>query len=232
MTDLILAASSSGSGGGAGGGSWLTGLIDWTVSLMDVIGPVGAGIGIALENIFPPIPSEIILPVAGLTAARGSFTLVEALVWTIAGSVVGALLLYGLGRLLGADRLRKVAHWIPLVKVEDVDKTIAWFEKHGGKAVFFGRMLPIFRSLISIPAGVSKMPVWRFTLLTAAGSAIWNTIFVLAGFFLGEKWHIVEQYAGILQWVVIGVVAVAVVWFVVVRVRAAVRTKQWQEPGD
>jgi membrane protein DedA with SNARE-associated domain len=193
---------------------------------------VGAGIGIALENIFPPIPSEIILPVAGLTAARGSFTLVEALVWTIAGSVVGALLLYGLGRLLGADRLRKAAHWIPLVKVEDVDKTIAWFEKHGGKAVFLGRMLPIFRSLISIPAGVSKMPVWRFTLLTAACSAIWNTIFVLAGFFLGEKWHIVEQYAGILQWIVIGVVAAVVVWFVVVRVRAAVRTKQWQEPGD
>jgi membrane protein DedA with SNARE-associated domain len=227
MTAVTLTAAAS-----SAGGSWLTGLIDWTVSLMDVIGPVGAGIGIALENIFPPIPSEVILPVAGLTAARGSFTLVEALLWTTAGSIVGALLLYGLGRLLGAERLRKAAHWIPLVKVDDVDKTIAWFERHGSKAVFFGRMLPIFRSLISIPAGVSKMPIWRFTLLTAAGSALWNTIFVLAGYFLGEQWHIVEEYAGILQWVVIGAVALAVVWFVIVRVRAAVRTKQWQEPGD
>lgn len=227
MTDTLLAASTS-----SGGGTWLTALIDWTVSLMDTIGPVGAGAGIALENIFPPIPSEIILPLAGLASARGSFTLVEALLWTTAGSVVGALLLYGLGRLLGADRLRKAAHWIPLVKVDDVDKTIAWFERHGSKAVFFGRMLPIFRSLISIPAGVSKMPVLRFTLLTAAGSAIWNTIFVLAGFFLGEQWHIVEEYAGILQYVVIGAVVVAVIWFLVVRIRAAVRTQQWQEPGD
>uniref|UniRef100_UPI0019D03F31 DedA family protein n=2 Tax=Bacteria TaxID=2 RepID=UPI0019D03F31 len=85
----------------------------------------------------------------------------------------------------------------------------AWFQKHGSKAVFFGRMLPIFRSLISIPAGVERMPVLRFALLTLAGSGIWNTIFVLAGFFLGEQWHIVEEYAGILQKVVIAGVVIA-----------------------
>jgi membrane protein DedA with SNARE-associated domain len=221
MTDLTFASNSSG-----GGGSWLTALADWTVSLMEVIGPVGAGAAIALENLFPPIPSEVVLPMAGLTASRGSFTLAEALIWTTAGSIIGALVLYGLGRWLGADRLRRIADKIPLVKGEDVDKTVAWFERHGGKAVFFGRMLPIFRSLISIPAGVAKMPVWRFVLLTAAGSLIWNTIFVLAGFFLGEQWHVVEQYADILQYIVIAVVALAVAWFVFVRVRAVVRSRR------
>jgi membrane protein DedA with SNARE-associated domain len=223
----VLAAAST----DAGGGSWLTALIDWTVSLMEVIGPVGAGIAIALENIFPPIPSEVVLPVAGLTASRGSFTLAEALIWTTVGSVVGAFLLYGLGRWLGADRLRRAARHIPLVKVQDVDRTVAWFERHGALAVFFGRMIPVFRSLISIPAGVSKMPLWQFGVLTAAGSALWNTIFVLAGYFLGENWHIVETYANIFQYIVIAVVALAVAWFVFVRVRARVRERQAHADG-
>lgn len=221
MTAMTYAASSSG-----GDGSWLTALADWTVSLMEVIGPVGAGAAIALENLFPPIHSEVVLPMAGLTASRGSFSLAEALIWTTIGSIVGALVLYGLGRWLGAERLRKIADKMPLTKVEDVDKTVAWFERHGGKAVFFGRMLPIFRSLISIPAGVSKMPVWKFVLLTAAGSAIWNTIFVMAGFLLGEQWHVVEQYADILQYVVIGAIVLAVAWFVFIRVRAGIRSRR------
>lgn len=201
-------------------GSWLGGLIDWTVSLMEVIGPVGAGIGIALENLFPPLPSEVILPLAGLTASRGSFTLAEALIWTTLGSIVGAFVLYGLGAWLGADRLRRIAERIPLMKGEDIDKTVAWFHRHGGKAVFFGRMVPLFRSFISIPAGITRMPLWKFGLLTAIGSLIWNTIFVLSGFFLGEAWPVVEQYSEILQYVVIAAVVVAVVWFVVTRVRA------------
>lgn len=201
-------------------GSWLGGLIDWTVSLMEVIGPVGAGIGIALENLFPPLPSEVILPLAGLTASRGSFTLAEALIWTTLGSIVGAFVLYGLGAWLGVDRLRRIAKRIPLMKGEDIDKTVAWFHRHGGKAVFFGRMVPLFRSFISIPAGITRMPLWKFGLLTASGSLIWNTIFVLSGFFLGEAWPVVEQYAEILQYVVIAAVVVAVVWFVVTRVRA------------
>ena len=187
---------------------------------MEVIGPIGAGIAIALENLFPPLPSEVILPMAGLAASRGSFSLVEALVWTTAGSLAGALLLYGLGAWLGLGRLRAIAAKVPLLHPEDIDRTVAWFGRHGGKAVFFGRMIPIFRSLISIPAGVTGMPVWRFALLTAAGSLILNSIFVLSGFFLGESWHIVERYADVLQYVVIGVSALAVAWFLVVRIRA------------
>lgn len=201
-------------------GSWLTTLSDWAVSLMEIIGPVGAGVAIALENLFPPLPSEVILPMAGLAASRGSFSLVEALAWTTAGSVIGALLLYGLGVWLGLGRLRAIAAKVPLLHPEDIDRTVAWFGRHGGKAVFFGRMIPIFRSLISIPAGITRMPVWRFTLLTAAGSLLWNSIFVLSGYFLGESWHIVERYADLLQYVVIGVTVLAVGWFLVVRIRA------------
>ncbi|MCR2812533.1 MULTISPECIES: DedA family protein [Microbacterium] len=212
---VIAAAAAAPSDGG-----WLTALADWTVSLMDTIGPIGAGAAIALENLFPPLPSEVILPMAGLAASRGGFTLFEALFWTTAGSVVGAFALYGIGAWLGARRLTAFADKMPLLHPEDIDRTIAWFLKHGGKAVFFGRMLPIFRSLISIPAGIARMPLWRFGLLTTAGSLIWNTIFVLAGFFLGEQWHIVETYADVLQYVVIAVTAIGVAWFIYVRVRA------------
>ena len=212
MTDISAPATSD--------GSWLSSLADWAVSLMDVIGPAGAGIAIAMENLFPPLPSEVILPMAGLASSRGSFTLFEALFWTTAGSIVGAMLLYGLGAWLGVARLRAIAAKVPLLRPEDIDRTVAWFSRHGGKAVFFGRMIPIFRSLISIPAGITRMPLWRFALLTAAGSLIWNSIFVLSGFFLGEAWHIVERYADILQYVVIGAAALAVAWFLVVRVRA------------
>jgi membrane protein DedA with SNARE-associated domain len=213
--------------------SWLGALLDWSVSLMDVIGPAGAGLAIALENLFPPLPSEVVLPMAGLAASRGSFTLFEALAWTTAGSIVGAFLLYGLGAWLGVDRLRRIASKVPLLHPEDIDRTVGWFHRHGSVAVFFGRMIPIFRSLISIPAGVTRMPLWRFGLLTAAGSLIWNTIFVLSGFLLGESWHVVEQYVDILQWVVIGVVALAVAWFLFVRTRALIaasRARSDDEP--
>ena len=212
-------------------GSWLTSLIDGVVGLMDLIGAPGAGVAIALENLFPPLPSEVILPMAGLAAARGSFTLFEALFWTTAGSVVGAFALYGIGAVLGLDRLRALVKRLPLLHVDDVDRTVAWFGRHGGKAVFFGRMLPIFRSLISIPAGVVLMPLWRFGLLTLAGSLIWNSVFVLSGFFLGEQWHIVEEYAGVLQYAVIAAAAGALVWFTVTRVRRLRRAAVDTDPA-
>lgn len=203
----------------ASDGSWLTALVDAVVGLMNLIGAPGAGLAIALENLFPPLPSEVILPMAGLAAARGSFTLVEALAWTTAGSVAGAFALYAVGAWLGIDRLRALVRQMPLLKVEDVDRTVAWFARHGGKAVFFGRMLPIFRSLISIPAGVTRMPLWRFGMLTLAGSFIWNAVFVMSGYLLGDQWHVVEEYAGVLQYAVIAVAAAALVWFTVNRVR-------------
>ncbi|OXM58709.1 hypothetical protein CFP71_01460 [Amycolatopsis thailandensis] len=202
----------------------MSGLAGWAVSLMDALGGPGAAIIVGLDNLFPPIPSELVLPLAGFSASQGTFTLVEALVWTTFGSVAGAIIVYYLGLLLGRDRTRRWMAKIPLVKASDFDKTEAWFQKHGTKAVFFGRMVPIFRSLISLPAGIERMPFWRFLALTTLGSLIWNTVFVLAGYALGESWHLVEEYAGFFQYFVIAAVAIAVVLFVVNRLREKNRT--------
>lgn len=195
---------------------------DWAVGLMETLGGLGAAIVVGLDNLFPPIPSELVLPLAGFSASRGALTLTEALIWTTVGSVVGALIVYGVGAALGRERTRRLITKIPLINESDMDRTEAWFGKHGGKAVFFGRMIPLFRSFISLPAGIERMPLPKFLLYTTLGSAIWNTVFVLAGYFLGENWHVVERYAGVLQWVVIAAVVIAVVWFVVSRLRRKV----------
>ncbi|GLW12560.1 hypothetical protein Misp01_76880 [Microtetraspora sp. NBRC 13810] len=184
---------------------------------METMGEVGAGIAIALENLFPPLPSEVILPLAGFAASRGDISLWGAVLWTTVGSVVGALALYGVGALLGRERTLALAAKLPLVKLDDIEKAEGWFLRHGVKTVFFGRMIPIFRSLISVPAGVERMRIWTFLLFTSLGSLIWNTVFVMAGYLLGENWSLVEQYVGVLSKVVLGVCVLAVVWFVVTR---------------
>ena len=206
-------------------GSHLTGFADWAVGVMETLGAPGAGLVIAIENLFPPLPSEVILPLAGFTASRGSFGLIEAIAFTTRGSIVGAWALYALGAWLGRSRVRAIVNKLPLMSAEDFDKTEVWFGKHGTKAVFFGRMVPLFRSFISLPAGVEKMNIWVFTGLTAAGSLIWNSIFVIAGFFLGENWHVVEEYAGVFQKIVIVVVAGLVSWFLVTRIRSIRRDR-------
>lgn len=198
----------------------LSGFSAWTVRIMETLGPVGVGILVFLDNIFPPIPSELVLPLAGFTASRGELNIVLAIVFATIGSVVGAILLYAIGRWIGLDRIVRVAVKMPLVDVADVHKTVSWFDRHGDKAVFFGRMIPIFRSLISIPAGMRAMSMLKFVLLTAAGSTIWNTVLIVAGFVLGENWSIVETYAGYFQTLVIAVVVIAVVVWIVLKVRS------------
>ncbi|MFB9731610.1 DedA family protein [Ornithinimicrobium kibberense] len=197
----------------------LTGVAAWAVDVMEALGGPGAGLLIALENLFPPLPSEVILPLAGFTASQGTFTLGGVILWTTAGSVLGALALYALGAVFGRSRFRALWTRLPLVDLRDLDRTESWFARHGTKAVFFGRMVPIFRSLISVPAGLERMPLPLFCALTTAGSLLWNSLFVVAGFQLGENWHLVEGYAGAFQAVVLAAVAVAVVWFVLSRVR-------------
>ncbi len=203
-----------------GSGQDLDGVAGWAVDLMERIGAPGAGLAIALENLFPPLPSEIVLPLAGFTASQGSFTLTEAILWTTIGSVVGAIVMYGIGAWFGRDRMYAVWRVLPLVKTEDLERTEAWFARYGRHTVFFGRMIPIFRSLISVPAGIERMPLVPFLLLTTAGSLIWNSIFVGAGYALGEQWHRVEDYAGTFQKVVIVLVVLAVCAWVMVRVRS------------
>ncbi|PRY35259.1 DedA family protein [Umezawaea tangerina] len=195
----------------------VTAVVEWVTGLMTTLGAPGAGIAIALENLFPPLPSELFLPLAGFTASRGGMSLVAAIAWTTAGSLVGALVLYQLGALLGRDRIRAIADRLPLVDVSDVDRTEEWFARHGTKAVFFGRMVPVFRSLISIPAGIERMPLPRFVALTTAGSLVWNTALIMAGYLLGEQWHLVEEYLGLVSTAVLVLIGIALAWFVVSR---------------
>ena len=189
----------------------------WAVAMMERLGGPGAGLAIALENVFPPLPSEVILPLAGFAASRGDLHYLAAIVWTTTGSLVGAWALYAIGAALGPDRTRSLMIRLPLVQGSDIDRADAFFDRHGGKAVFFGRMVPVFRSFISIPAGVRRMPVLRFSTLTLLGSGIWNVGFVTAGYLLGQQWQLVGQYTDILTKIVIGTVIVAVIIFVAKR---------------
>ncbi|WP_214408214.1 DedA family protein, partial [Pseudonocardia lacus] len=208
------------------------GIIGWVVGLMETLGAPGVGLAIALESVFPPLPSEVFLPLAGFTAARGDMSLVAAIVWTTLGSLAGALALYGVGAALGRERLLAIADRMPLVDVKDVVKAEEWFARHGSKAVFFGRMVPLVRSLVSVPAGLERMPLVLFAALTTAGSLIWNTAFVLAGYGLGANFGLIEPYMSVVSKVVVGLLAVAVGWWVARRVLARRRADSDDEPAE
>ncbi|MFC5369252.1 DedA family protein [Arcanobacterium bovis] len=198
----------------------LSGVAAWTVSIMESLGGIGIALLIAAENLFPPIPSEVILPLAGFTASQGTqFGIVAAIIWATLGSVVGAVLLYGAARWIGRERTRAIMAKLPLFDTSDIDKTEAFFNKHNRSTVFFGRMLPIFRSLISLPAGVVKMNMPLFLLFTTVGSAIWNTALIYAGYALGENWSLVEDYIGILTKIVAAIVVLAIVVWIVLKIR-------------
>jgi membrane protein DedA with SNARE-associated domain len=202
------------------------GVAGWAIDLMERLGAPGAGLAVALENLFPPLPSEIILPLAGFAASRGDLGLISAIVFTTLGSVVGALALYGVGAVLGRDRTRALAEKLPLVKLRDVDKAEGWFQRHGPKAVLIGRLVPVVRSLISVPAGVERMRVAVFVPLTATGSLVWNSLLITAGHQLGERWHLVESSVGVFQKLVIVAAVAAVVAFVVVKLRGRSDTEK------
>ncbi|MET9812817.1 DedA family protein [Streptomyces sp. NPDC006129] len=195
------------------------GIAGWAADLVDALGGPGAGLAIALENLFPPLPSEVILPLTGFAAGQGVLTLASALFWTTLGSVAGAVVLYWVGMLLGRERMHAIWAKLPLVKASDLERTERWFVKHGTKAVFLGRMVPIFRSLISVPAGVERMPLAVFVMLTTLGSLIWNSVLVMAGYWLGDQWEVVETYVGILSKAVLVLVVVACAGYVAVRLR-------------
>ncbi len=199
------------------------GFAGWAADLMESFGALGAGAAIALENLFPPLPSEVVLPLAGFAASQGKLSLVAVLLCTTAGSVVGALVLYAVGALLGRDRTLSLAARLPLVKVSDIHRTEAWFTRHGTKAVFFGRMIPIFRSLISLPAGVERMRLPGFLGLTTAGSFLWNGLFVGVGHALGARWSEVTDVVDTYAKAVAVAVVLAVCGFVVFRLARAGR---------
>lgn len=198
-------------------------VLDWVVSLMRTIGAPGVGVATALETVFPPVPSEVVLPLAGFTASQGHYGVVAAVVWATVGSVVGALALYWLGAVWGVERVKATADRIPLVGAEDVQRSIDWFRDHDRRSVFFGRLVPGVRSLISIPAGVDRMPLPTFVGFTLVGSLVWNAALIVSGYLLGSQWHVVERWVGDVSGFVYVVLAVLVVVLVARRVRHRVR---------
>ena len=194
---------------------------DWVVDVIERLGAVGVGLLIFLENVLPPIPSEVILPFAGFTSRRGDLNAVAAWVAASAGSLAGALLLYGIGALVGEERLRELSRkrWFVFFGEKDFERGDQFFEKHGSSVVFFARFIPLVRSVVSVPAGLERMPLGRFAVLTLAGSAIWNAVFIGAGWVLGDNWDRVERFVGPLSYVVVALLAVALVVLVVRKVR-------------
>jgi membrane protein DedA with SNARE-associated domain len=193
-------------------------VIDWAENVIDTIGLVGVAFLIALESIIPPIPSEMVLLLSGFNVQQGRFPLVPAILLATVGSVVGAWGLYWLGAAIRGERLElylsKVGRWMGLTR-DDVATGFSWFNRHGPKVVFFGRLIPVVRSVVSIPAGAERMSFLSFTALTAAGSLLWNTVWIMIGRQLGEQWHQAEEWQGVVEKVVIAVLVVAAVWLVV-----------------
>jgi membrane protein DedA with SNARE-associated domain len=188
----------------------LGGLTGWVAGVLDSLGAPGVGLLVALENLVPPIPSEIVLALGGFLASEGRMSLPIVIVAATAGSVVGALVLYWLGRSLGEERLKRWLDHIPLVDADDLDKADTWFERHANAAVLLGRCVPVVRSLISIPAGANQMPLPRFVAFTTLGSAVWNSLFVGAGYALGSRWEQVDQYARWFDYAILALVVVSV----------------------
>lgn len=196
------------------------GIAGWAADLVDAMGAPGAGLAVALENLFPPLPSEIILPLTGFAAGQGVISLFAALFWTTLGSVAGATVLYWIGALFGRERMYAIWARLPLVKTSDLERTEEWFAKHGTKAVFLGRVVPIFRSLISVPAGLERMPLPTFLALTAVGSLMWNAVLVMSGYWLGDQWDTVGDYVGVVSKGVLVLVVAALALYIVVRLRS------------
>lgn len=191
------------------------------IEIMNNFGYLGVFLLIAIENVFPPIPSEVILLFGGFMTTFSDMNIIGVIISSTLGSVLGAIILYYIGKILNKERLKKIITSKPgkilRLKPEDIDKADEWFDTKGNKTVFFCRFVPIIRSLISIPAGMSEMPMKKFLIYTAAGSLIWNAALTIAGSIVGENWtsilDIMDKYSHIILVLLIIIFVVAVVLF-------------------
>ncbi|MBL8928850.1 MAG: DedA family protein [Kineosporiaceae bacterium] len=206
------------------------GLSGTVLDVVERLGALGVGLLTVAETVFPPLPSEVILPVAGYLAERGRLSLVAVLVAATAGAVVGAWLLFLAGARLGRERSSQLLSRLPLIDREDVERAMDWFDRHGPWAVLLGRLVPGVRSLISLPAGASAMSFSRFTVLTAVGSLLWNAALVGAGYALGTQWQTVERYSGVIDAAVYTLLGVGAALLIARRVRGRRRVRSSTPP--
>ena len=203
-------------------------LATWVQDVINQFGYFGVALLVIIENVFPPIPSEIVLPFAGFVAQQGSSaaqsdtSVIGMMIAATIGSVVGALILYFVSAAIGPDRLRafveKFGKWFG-VKSSDLVRAEAWFDRRSSLAVLVGRCVPLIRSIVSIPAGFRRMKLSSFVVLTAIGSAVWNIALIGAGAVLKDQWDVVGDYVGVFQWVVVAAIIVVLAKFVLSRIK-------------
>ena len=195
---------------------------NWITEVMNTYGYIGILLLIALENIFPPIPSEVILTFGGFMTTTSNMSIIGVIIVSTIGSIVGAIVLYGIGLLLDVNRLERIVdkwgHFLRLTS-KDIDKVNAWFHKFGVWAVFLGRLVPLVRSLISIPAGMAHMNFWVFLLFTTLGSLIWNSILVSVGAAVGTSWSTIVGYMDTYSNVVLLLLVVFFVLFIILFIK-------------
>lgn len=191
-------------------------MTDWIISIMEQLGYFGIALLMFLDNVFPPIPSEVIMPSAGFTASKGQLLLSGVIIAGSFGSLLAAALLYWVGRKIPNQ---SIFNWVDrygkylFIKSEDVKKALDWFEKYGHRVVFFGRMVPAVRSLISIPAGMSHMPFWKFMLFSSVGTIIWTTFLACVGYYFGNNIELMQQIFSRVGYVIIVIVLILVAYF-------------------
>lgn len=191
-------------------------MAEWIINIMTSLGYWGIGLLMFLENLFPPIPSELIMPLAGFTVARGEMNFFVAVLAGTIGTVLGALPWYYLGHFLGTERVRALAdrygRWLT-VTGKDIDRADRWFDRHGIKAVLIGRLIPGVRTLISLPAGISGMNLPVFLVFSTIGTVLWTTLLAAAGYFLGDNYELVDEYLAPASKVIAAIIVVSfLVW--------------------
>ncbi len=197
----------------------LTGITAWAARVMESVGEWGVGLFTLLETVFPPIPSEVILPLAGFLSEQGELDITLMIFTSTLGAYLGALLLYWLGAALGLERSIRWLSRLPLVDRADFERAAGWFNRHGSASIFFGRLIPGVRSLISLPAGAQRMRLLTFSLFTIAGSGLWNTLLLTLGAALGTQYELIQQYSRYLNYAVWACVVALLVWLVIRRIR-------------
>ncbi len=195
---------------------------NWIIDIMEQLGYVGIFLMMALENLFPPIPSEIVLPFAGFLTTYTGLTINGVVIVATTGSVIGAIILYGIGMIVHVERLEAIiVRWGHLLhlKKQDIHKAEHWFDQYGYWTVLFCRMIPIVRSLISIPAGMAKMQFWLFLLFTIIGTIIWNIILIMAGVILGASWGDILHFMDMYSTAVYLILGAGIIFFLVFLIR-------------
>jgi len=193
-------------------------MLNWITNTISSLGYLGIGLLMFFENLFPPIPSELIMPLAGFTVARGQMQFIPAIAAGVLGTVIGALPWYYAGKILGSDRLQQLAdkygRWIS-ISSKDITKADRWFDRHGSKAVFFCRLVPGVRTLISLPAGISGMHLVPFLLYSTLGTLLWVGLLTYLGYVLGDNYELVDEYLSPVSKIVVVTLLIAFILWVV-----------------